>query len=339
MAATDVDQLRRSTEVLLDDTGVTSPAPTAGTIDGHSVVFAASSVSDGGPGPIDPTSNLALRQRILADAAVRFLDQQEPLVVRIPEGLKQPRPSFFTGLDVPWLRVTTVTDATAGLDTQIDPDSLEPPDPDASQLGPRVYASATQALDEGGTLQSVIPGNKTLRRKLFTEVAGNASYSAAEDRFGALARMESTSTWVSDNLQGITVAAPGSVTLASTSGRFSAVVSNTLDVPVTVKVRAVSDPAIHVTDSGPLQLAPHGQTNVLLKATTQVPGVHTVTLELTNQAGEALGTPGSTDPFPMRAVQVSRLIWVIIGAGVALLFAAIVVRLTRRLLHRGQGAG
>src|SRR5262249_10632013 len=194
----------------------------------------------------------------------------------IPEGLKQPRPSFFTGLDVPWLRVTSVTDATAGVDNQIEPDSLEPPDPDAPQLGPRVYASATQALDQGSTLQSVIPGNKTLRRKLFTEVAGNASYSAAEDRFGALARMESTSTWVGDNLQGITVAAPGSVTLASSSGRFSAVVSNTLDVPVTVKVRAVSDPAIHVTDSGPLQLAPHGQTNVLLKATTEVPGVHTV---------------------------------------------------------------
>ena len=32
----------------------------------------------------------------------------------------------------------------------------------------------------------------------------------------------------------------------------------------------------------------------------------------------------------MRAEQVSRLIWVIIGAGVALLFGAIVVRLVRR---------
>ena len=35
----------------------------------------------------------------------------------------------------------------------------------------------------------------------------------------------------------------------------------------------------------------------------------------------------------MRAEQVSGLIWVIIGAGVALLFAAIAVRLTRRVLR------
>jgi hypothetical protein len=69
---------------------------------------------------------------------------------------------------------------------------------------------------------------------------------------------------------------------------------------------------------------------VLLNASTHVLGVHNVTLELTNRAGRPLG---STDPFPMRAEQVSRVIWVIIGAGVALLFAAIVVRLVRRVLR------
>jgi hypothetical protein len=41
----------------------------------------------------------------------------------------------------------------------------------------------------------------------------------------------------------------------------------------------------------------------------------------------------------MRAEQVSVLIWVIIGAGVALLFAAIVVRLTRRLIAARAGRG
>jgi hypothetical protein len=39
----------------------------------------------------------------------------------------------------------------------------------------------------------------------------------------------------------------------------------------------------------------------------------------------------------MRAEQVSRLIWVIIGAGVVLLFAAIVVRLTRRIIAARAG--
>ena len=65
-------------------------------------------------------------------------------------------------------------------------------------------------------------------------------------------------------------------------------------------------------------------------ASTHVLGVHTVTLQLTNKAGTPLG---SSDQFPMRAEQVSQLIWVIIGAGVGLLFAAIVVRLVRRVIR------
>ena len=52
------------------------------------------------------------------------------------------------------------------------------------------------------------------------------------------------------------------------------------------------------------------------------------------RAAVKAGTPlGSQDAFPMRAEQVSQLIWVIIGAGVALLFAAIVVRLVRRFMR------
>jgi hypothetical protein len=59
-------------------------------------------------------------------------------------------------------------------------------------------------------------------------------------------------------------------------------------------------------------------------------GVHSVTLELTNLAGHPLG---ASETFPMRAEAVSRLIWVILGAGVALLFGAIVVRLVRRVMR------
>jgi hypothetical protein len=146
--------------------------------------------------------------------------------------------------------------------------------------------------------------------------------------------MRVTDRWVRDNLGRIALAAPGSVTLASTSGRFSAIVSNDLDVPVTVKVRAVSDSGLRITGGETVTLAPHGRTPVLLNASTHERGVHTVTLELTNSAGRPLG---ASDSFPMRAEQVSRLIWVIIGGGVALLFGAIFVRLTRRILRARSG--
>jgi hypothetical protein len=82
-------------------------------------------------------------------------------------------------------------------------------------------------------------------------------------------------------------------------------------------------------------LAPHARTSVLLHATTHQRGVHSVTLELTSADGRELG---ATDQFPVRSEQVSELIWVIIGAGVALLFAAIAIRLTRRVM-RARAAG
>ena len=61
-----------------------------------------------------------------------------------------------------------------------------------------------------------------------------------------------------------------------------------------------------------------------------------MTLQLTDKVGRPVG---ASTQFPMRAEQVSVLIWVIIGAGVALLFAAIVVRLTRRVIAARAGRG
>jgi hypothetical protein len=194
-----------------------------------------------------------------------------------------------------------------------------------------VYLSAADLLDQGQTLQAVLTDNHVLSQRLFEEVAGNASYAAAREPYLALARMRITAKWVRDNLDAIDLAAPPSVTLASTSGRFSAIVSNELDVPVTVRVRSVSDARLHITGPDKLTLPPHGRTTVLLNASTHQRGVHTVTLELTSPGGRPLES--ASDTFPMRAEQVSRLIWVIIGAGVALLFAAIFVRLTRRVLR------
>ena len=268
---------------------------------------------------------------MLSEAALRFLGDQQPLVVQLPT-LDRPLPqSFYSGLEVPWLRLSTLDTATAG--------SSDPPERcpapatrhalDAG-LGPVFYPEADLVIADGATLQSMLPENHVLRREIFDETAGNASYSAAQDPIAALARVRSTSTWVTDNLAGVDLAVPEKVTLASANGHFSALVSNELDVPVTVKVRAVTDPQITITGGEKVQLAPHGRTSVLLHASTHVLGVHSVTLELTNLAGRPLG---ASETFPMRAETVSRLIWVIIGAGVALLFGAIVVRLVRRVMR------
>ncbi len=329
--------LPRHAEVLLSDSGVDGAKSVVNRVGVHEVLLTSSAALQGGPGPAPSQSSLALRQRILAEAAVRVLDDQQPLAVELPTELHHPlRRSFFDGLDVPWLRLTTLDGATAVSPTRLDSSALREPPADDPQLGAESYTTANDALDDADALQSVINGNTGLRKQLFDEVSGNASYTASETPFLALDRMRETASWVRGNLDAIQLAAPQSVTLASNSGRFSAVVSNELDVPVTVKVHAVSERGMTVTGPKEVQLAPHGRTPVLLHASTDKRGVYNVTLELTSRDGAPLG---ASDRFPMRAEQVSRLIWVIIGAGLALLFAAIAIRLTRRIIAARAGRG
>ena len=331
MAGVAVSTLPRSSTVLLEDTGVRGAAPAAATVDDRRVVISSAGAAEGGPGPVDPLSSLALRQRVLSEAALRLLGDQQPLVVQLPtspdHGLS---PSFFSGLDVPWLRLTTVDGAIAGPTDTMSEARLRAQALDDPQLGAGLYGEANATIARGATLQSVLAGNTVLRREIFDETAGNTSYTAARDPFAALGRVRATSTWVNDNLDSVALAAPPKVTLASANGHFSALVSNDLDVPVTVRVRAIADRKIEITGGDKVELPPHGRTSVLLNASTHALGVHTVTLELTNLAGTPLG---ARDTFPIRAEAVSRVIWVIIGAGVVLLFGAIVVRLTRRLLR------
>jgi hypothetical protein len=330
-----ISRLPHDTTVLLPDTAVRSETGVVNRVNGHRTVLISASAAQGGPGPVNPQSSLALRQRVLSEAALRLLDDQQPLVVELPTETRRPLgPGFFSGLDVPWLRLTTLGGATAGTAIPLDATHLLTPSPDAPRLGPGLYLTARDVLENGSELESVLAGDGALRKELFEEVAGNASYAAESQPLLARYRMQTIARWVHANLDAIDVAAPESVTLASTSGRFSAIVSNALDVPVTVSVRAVSDPQLTITGGETVQLPPHGRTTVLLNATTHQRGVHTVRLELTTPDGRPIG---ATDPFPMRAEEVSRLIWVIIGAGVALLFATIIVRLVRRVARARSG--
>jgi hypothetical protein len=326
-----VTALPRQTQVLLGDRSVRGSAPVVNNVNGRRVVLGSTGASEGGPGPVNPLSPLALRQRILSEAALRFLGNGAPLVAELPSDWPNRVPgSFFSGLDVPWLDLTTVDAATSVAPKPLNPARLRDPVTSSRQLGPEFFAAVNRALTDATTLQSVLPGNRVLRGQIFDETAGNASYTSAADPFGALSRVRATTGWLAAGLGGITLSAPPSVTLTSTSGRFSVLVSNDLDVPVSVTVRPVADSKLRISGGETVDLPPHGRASVLLNASTHVLGVHTVTLQVTNKAGVALG---SQDAFPMRAEQVSQLIWVIIGAGVALLFGAIVVRLVRRLLR------
>jgi hypothetical protein len=129
------------------------------------------------------------------------------------------------------------------------------------------------------------------------------------------------------------------VILSSGSGRFAASISNPLDEPVSVRIKAVADPPLKVAvPKQAVDLGPKSRTTVLLDAASSTVGIRNVTLVLTDLEGVPLG---SSDDLPIRSNRVSNVIWLIIGTGVALLFLAIVVRLVRRVrtARRGGGGG
>jgi len=74
-------------------------------------------------------------------------------------------------------------------------------------------------------------------------------------------------------------------------------------------------------------------TTKLLEASTDKLGVHNVTISVTDLDGNPLG---ASVELPIRAAQVSQVIWLIMGGAVGLLFLAIVLRLIRRI--RGTGS-
>jgi hypothetical protein len=81
----------------------------------------------------------------------------------------------------------------------------------------------------------------------------------------------------------------------------------------------------------PITLGPGKRTAIRLEARSNDIDVHAVTLVPTDVNGDPLG---SLTQVSVRTSRVSTVIWVVIGFGLALLFAAIAVRLFRRIRAR-----
>jgi hypothetical protein len=108
-------------------------------------------------------------------------------------------------------------------------------------------------------------------------------------------------------------------------------VVNGLDQPVTVMVGSESDGSLEVAESDVLNLAPGARSRLLLDVKASRLGIHQVRLVVTDQGGTPLGGSAS---LPVRAAQVSAIIWYILVFGAVLLFSTIAVRLVRQVRAR-----
>ncbi len=323
--------------VLVTDEMFGDDVPGVAAVDGHRIAVTSSGVAAGGPGPQHPLSVIGLRQRLLSEAAVRLLSPgRVPLVVQLPPKWRPAGGAdFFNGLDVDWLELTTVAEATARKGSPRDPATLTyPASQERRELDLANFQAASALTRAGATLQNLLTRNDRVGVALGDQALTSLSYGArqapAKSRISALESKD----WIDSRLRSVTITSPSGVTLTGDSGEFGAIVENRLNQPVTVGITAVAaDGAISINPVAPILLAPGARTSVNLTAVASDAGVHNVELMLTDSAGNALG---SSDSLPIRSAQVSGVIWVIMASGAVLLFGAIAVRLFRRM--RGERA-
>jgi hypothetical protein len=272
-----------------------------------------------------------MRQRLLSEAAVRFLNNDEPLTMVVPHDWNPGGDgTFFAGLDVPWVNLTSVAGISgAATPTPVDAATLRYPGWQAkAQISRPAFGSAEALIRSGAALQNLLTLNNLVGGTVSDQAFGTVSYSARTAPIINRASAEGSRRWIEQRLGAVEVSAPRAVTLSSSSGRFQATIANGLDQPVTVALDAEADGDLSIEGPERIEVPANARVAVLLTARTDENGIHEVTLLVTDKRGTPLGQRTTLN---IRSAQVSNVIWLFIGVGAALLFGAIAIRLFRRV--------
>jgi hypothetical protein len=327
-----------SNAVLAKQAGARADNPTTVNVNEHQVSLYDGEASQGGPGPTNPFAPLAVRQRLISEAALRSMSgSSEPLVVAMPfdwnPGTSQV--GFFGGLDVAWLSLVPHQSL-----AQLDPphvaadDLIYPPRQANRELDGANFAAADRLFRAGATLQNVLVQNSTVEREVAAQALTTTSYFMRADPTQAALDAEAARGSIERSFRQIRISAPPYVTLSSASGRFRVDLTNDLPEPVTVRIEAVVDAELEIQRPAPVRLEGNSTKSVLLHVQSTRLGMHAVKLVVTDEDGTQLGPSAN---LPIRSSQTGRVIWVIIGAGLALLFGAIALRLYRRITGKKAG--
>lgn len=333
--------------VLLSDSAVSTDSPRVDVPNGPRLTITASTADDGLPGSEAALSAFSVRQRILAEAAVHALgpDADEPLVVQLPgrwdPGLGWRQSRFFRGLEVPWLVGTSAGALVrTGITTEtIEPDSdaLTYPD-EGSELPARNFAETLDLIRAGSTLDALLPRTDTVAGQVARMGYVSSSGQVRPEAGRAALRTSSLVNSIEGLLREVTVSGPSFVTMSGEDGRFPVTITNGLDQPVTVGVRArvTSTDQLRVPELAPVTIPPGQRRTAPMHANSSSIGLWPVELEPVTLDGDPLGT--STE-FKVRSSHVGQYIWGILGGGLLVLLVLIGFRVRRRVRARQATPG
>lgn len=314
---------------LLEDGAVADEAAdTRARVGSVPVVLYDDAVTDGRTDPLGTDDDLGVQQRILSEAAARRAAGAEELVVRLPDGWVPHDPDeFVDALDQPWLSWEALDATRAGGTEVAASDVAYSADQAAREIGSLSFVTAQRLLSTSRTLGRVVGDASTLPPAAARRALRSVSQTPGARPAAARVATEATRREVSGLLGSVRIDAPRRVILSSDSGHFQATVINDLPVPVEVELRASTDSDLQLDEHDPVRIAAGGRSTVRFRAESSELGVHRVRLHVTDTRGTSLG---ARVEIPLRAAQVSDVIWLIMGAGAVLLFGAIIARLLRR---------
>jgi hypothetical protein len=305
------------------------------------LVFTDEQAASGGPGPTDPLDALALRQRIVAEAALRAQEGSgSPMVVQLPAnwdpGAHWESAAFFAGLNLSWLDLAALDRAPADTTPVFDASLGYPASERRAEIGSANVAASRTLVSTASVLGQLLRSTNDAEHGLTGIALEAVSLHARRDPARARQQILDTNATMQSRLARVSVLGTDFVTLSGGSGTLTVTLVNELDQPITVGIEPrVSSSDVRIETPEPLEMAPGQRTVLRLHANASSIGVHEVTLTPVTADGDELGTSLT---FNLRTSQVGRLIWVVLVGGGVLLVVMILRRIRRGLReHRWRG--
>ncbi len=324
-------QVTKDALLVLSDRGRLAQPTISRLATGPDLLLYDARASAGGPAPTRSVDPLALRQRILAEAALEATKGAEaplPVVVTFPmrwdPGPRWRAAEFFEGLETGWSTLAPLPPDPA----TTYPDELPyGSDQFAEEVGDANVSATRMLMQTSAVLADLLADTTSVTDRLTGAALQSSAYGARSSPRLAASLVLALDESARGQMEKVQVTGTDFVTLAGGSGTLTVTLVNGLKQPITVGLRARADAEVKIEAPEPVSMQPGQRTTLRLPVTSGV-GVHDVTIYPVTAGGLETGTPLT---FSLRTSQVGRLIWYIVTAGGTLLVVMIIRRIVLRV--------